>query len=181
MTVAAIEIADAGVTAVREGMALSSSRPGYAVYERAGLATGWSALRRSRLVPLQTCTRFWDRLDSAPLPEPFPPGLSHADLAQAHLRSIWSEVGENVDRVILLVPSWYGEAEHALLLGISRSCGSPVTGLVDSILAAALAVEGDSAIHLDIHLHRSTGARVARTDRLRRDRTRSEEGTGLLS
>ncbi len=182
MAVAAIEIDDAGLTAVREGAGgPSASSPGYALYDRTGLSTGWSALRRSRLAPRHTCTTFWDRLDRDPLREPFPPGLSHADLAHAHLTSIWSEVSKNVDRAILLVPPWYGESEHGLLLGISRACGIPVTGMVDSTLAAALGLEGDSAIHLDIHLHRSTGARVARADRLRRDRARSEEGIGLLS
>ncbi len=182
MAVAAIEIDDAGLTAVREGaVALSASSPGYAIYDRTGLSTGWAALRRSRLAPRHTCTSFWDRLDRAPLREPFPPGLSHADLAHAHLSSVWSEVNENVARAILLVPPWYGDAEHGLLLGISRACGIPVTGMVDSTLAAALGLEGDSAIHLDIHLHRSTACRVARADRLRRDKGRSEEGVSVLS
>jgi FHA domain len=185
MTVAAIEIDDAGLTAVREGSSSSSAAsPGYAVYsgrDRIGLSTGWAAMRRSRLAPRNTCTTFWDRLDSAPLPEPFPPGLSHADLAHAHLSSLWSEVNESVDRVILLVPPWYRDAEHGLLLGISRACGIPVTGLVDSTVAAALGLEADSAIHLDIHLHRAAGVRVVRSDRLRRDQARSEEGAGILS
>ncbi len=182
MAVAAIEIDDAGVTAVREGEGTpKASSPGYAIYDQSGLSTGWAALRRSRLAPRHTCTSFWDRLDRAPLPGPFPPGISHADLAHAHLRSIWNEMNGDVHRAILLVPPWYGEAEQALLLGISRACGIPVTGMVDATLASALGLDGDSAVHLDIHLHRSTGVRVARADRLRRDKARTDEDVGIVT
>lgn len=180
MAVAAIEIDDAGLTAVREGSSGVPS-PGYAIHDRAGLATGWAAFRRSRLLPRHCCTSFWDRLDSVPLPEPFPSGLSHADLAHAHLSSVWSEAKVDVDRAILLVPPWYDDGELGLLLGISRACGIPVTGMVDSTLAAALGVEGDSALHLDVHLHRATAVRITRDDRLRRERVLSEEGAGTLS
>ncbi len=182
MAVAAIEIDDAGVTAVREGdESPVVASPGYALYDRAGLTTGWPALRKARLMPRHCCTSFWDRLDRAPLREPFPHRLSHADLAHAHLSSVWNEVQEGIDRAILLVPPWYADSELGLLLGISRACGIPVTGMVDSTLAAALGVEGDSAIHLDLHLHRATGVRVTRAERLRREEVRSEEGCGLIA
>ncbi len=184
MAVAAIEIDDAGLTAVRAGAeAPSAASPGYALYDpglREGITTGWAAVRKARLLPRHCCTRFWDQLDRAPLREPFPPGLSHADLANAHLRSVWNETKEGIDRAILLVPAWYGDSELGLLLGISRDCGIPVTGMVDSTLAASLGVEGDEAIHLDIHLHRATGVRVTRTDRLRRGEVRSDEDAGLV-
>jgi len=185
MAVAAIEIDDAGVTAVREGSEepLAAS-PGYALYDPVGpggLTTGWAAVRKARLLPRHCCTRFWDQLDRAPLREPFPRELSHADLAHAHLSSVWNEAKEGIDRAILLVPPWYSDNELGLLLGISRACGIPVTGMVDSTLAAALGVEGDSAIHLDIHLHRATGVRVTRAERLRRGEVRSDEDTGLIS
>ncbi|MGH9391810.1 MAG: hypothetical protein ACRD1Z_19585, partial [Vicinamibacteria bacterium] len=182
MAVAAIEIDDAGVTAVREGSEepLAAS-PGYALHDRGGLTTGWAAVQKARLLPRHCCTRFWDQLDRAPLGEPFPHGLSHADLAHAHLSSVWNETKEGVDRAILLVPPWYSDNELGLLLGISRACGIPVTGMVDSTLAAALGVEGDSAIHLDIHLHRATGVRVTRDDRLYRGEVRSEQDAGLIS
>ena len=188
MAVAAIEIDDAGVTAVREGSEepLAAS-PGYALYDPVGpggpggLTTGWAAVRKARLLPRHCCTRFWDQLDRIPLREPFPHGLSHADLAHAHLSSVWNEAKEGVDRAILLVPPWYSDNELGLLLGISRACGIPVTGMVDSTLAAALGVEGDSAIHLDIHLHRATGVRITRAERLRRGEVRSDENTGLIS
>ena len=87
----------------------------------------------------------------------------------------------DVHRAILLVPPWYGEAEQALLLGISRACGIPVTGMVDATVASALGLDGDSAVHLDIHLHRSTGVRVARSDRLRRDKARTDEEVGIIT
>jgi FHA domain len=181
MAVVAIEIDDAGVTAIRDGAEDPvTPSPGYALYDRKGLTTGWAAAREARLLPRNCCTRFWDQLDRAPLREPFPHGLTHADLAHAHLRSVWNEMKEDVDRAILLVPPWYTESELALLLGISRACGIPVTGMVDSTLAASLGVEGDSAIHLDIHLHRATAVRVTRADRLRRGQVRSDEDIGLI-
>jgi hypothetical protein len=187
MAVAAIQIDDAGVAAVREGAEDPEAvSPGYALYgasglgRREGLTTGWAAVRQARLLPRHCCTRFWDQLDRAPLREPFPPELSHADLAHAHLSSIWNAAKAGIDRAILLVPPWYSDGELGLLLGISRACGIPVTGMVDSTLAAALGVEGDSAIHLDIHLHRATAVRVTREDRLYRGEVRSEEEVGLI-
>jgi hypothetical protein len=190
MAVAAIQIDDAGVAAVRCGAEEPvAASPGYALYEiggmgglgrREGLTTGWAAVRKARLLPRHCCTRFWDQLDRVPLREPFPRELSHADLAHAHLSSVWDEAKEGIDRAILLVPPWYSEGELGLLLGISRACGIPVTGMVDSTLAAALGVEGDSAIHLDIHLHRATAVRVTRADRLYRGEVRSEEDIGLI-
>jgi hypothetical protein len=187
MAVAAIQIDDAGVAAVREGAEEPvASSPGYALYDvgglgrREGLTTGWAAVRQARLLPRHCCTRFWDQLDRAPLREPFPRELSHADLAHAHLSSVWNEAKEGIDRAILLVPPWYSENELGLLLGISRACGIPVTGMVDSTLAAALGVAGDSAVHLDIHLHRASAVRITRADRLDRGEVRSEEGAGLI-
>jgi hypothetical protein len=187
MAVAAIEIDDAGVAAVREGAEDPvAASPGYALYDtrapggRERLITGWAAVRKARILPTHCCTRFWDQLDRAPLPEPFPHGLSHADLAHAHLSSVWNEVKEGIDRAILLVPPWYSENELGLLLGISRACGIPVTGMVDSTLAAALGVAGDSAVHLDIHLHRASAVRITRADRLDRGEVRSR-GRGAHS
>jgi len=182
MAVVAIELDDAGVVAVRDGAEDPvAASPGYAICDREGLTTGWAAVRKARLLPRHCCTTFWDQLDRVPLPEPFPHGLSHADLAHAHLSSVWSEAKEGIDRAILLVPPWYTESELGLLLGISRACGIPVTGMVDSTLAAALGVQGDSAVHLDIHLHRATAVRVTRTSRLDRGEVRSEEDAGLLA
>lgn len=185
MAVAAIEIDDAGLTAVREGAEEpAAASPGYALYDPGGpgggLTTGWAAVRKARLLPRHCCTRFWDQLDRIPLREPFPHGLSHADLAHAHLSSVWNETKEDIDRAILLVPPWYSDGELGLLLEISRACAIPGTGMVDSTLAAALGVEGDSAIHLDIHLHRATGVRVTRAERLRRGEVRSDEDAGLI-
>ena len=181
MAVVAIELDDAGVVAVRDGAEDPvAASPGYAICDREGLTTGWAAVRKARLLPRHCCTTFWDQLDRVPLPEPFPHGLSHADLAHAHLSSVWSEAKEGIDRAILLVPPWYSDGELGLLLGISRACGIPVTGMVDSTLAAGLGVEGDSAIHLDIHLHRATAVRVTRGDRLYRGEVRSEDEVGLI-
>ncbi len=187
MATAAIQIDDAGVAALREGAEdPEAASPGYALYDvgglgrREGLTTGWAAVRKARLLPRHCCTRFWDQLDRAPLREPFPRELSHADLAHAHLSSVWNAAKEGIDRAILLVPPWYSDGELGLLLGISRACGIPVTGMVDSTLAAALGVAGDSAIHLDIHLHRATAVRITRAERLYRGEVRSEEDVGLI-
>ncbi|MGH9318807.1 MAG: FHA domain-containing protein [Vicinamibacteria bacterium] len=182
MRVAAIEIHDAGVTCILEGSDTPVVvSPGYAVYESGKLLTGWTAARKARLVPRNCHTRFWDQLDGAPLPPPFPAGIRSADLAHAHLSSVWEAAAEKADRAILLVPSWYSDNELGLLLGISRACRIPVTGMVDSTLAAGLGLEGDSAIHLDLHLHRAVAALVTRGTRYRRDTVRSDEGAGLLS
>jgi hypothetical protein len=90
MTMIAIELHDTGVAAFDDSGLVLPPDPGYALIEGEELLTGHAALGRGRLKPRRVHHRFWDELDTTPLPRPFPRGLNRGDLAHAHLSRIWS-------------------------------------------------------------------------------------------
>ncbi len=92
MSVLAIEVNDIGIEAVSDsdpGTEAISPSPGVVVLDGETLLTGRKAANRARLKPRWTYDRFWEELDEAPLPRPFPRTLRRADLAHAHLKEIW--------------------------------------------------------------------------------------------
>ena len=181
MSVLAIELNDTGIEAVRDsdpGTAAISPSPGVVVLEGETLLTGRKAASRARLKPRWTYDRFWEELDEAPLPRPFPRTLRRADLAHAHLQEIWESARERVDGVVLAIPGCFSHAQLGLILGIARACGMPVTGMIDSSVACSALPElsGRSgqgsnptpvAVHLDLHLHRTVATRVERDHQVR--------------
>jgi len=191
MTVVALELNDAGISAVRDGasdvLAIPES-PGYAVVEDGTLVTGVDARARARLKPRFTHTQFWDALDTTPLSRPFPSKLSRADLAHTHLKQVWEslQADDGVDEAVLAVPGWYSLEQLGLILGMARACDISINGMIDSALAAAAGVSGPSAaspvhaVHLDIHLHRVSAARIVREDRLVRENTVVNDDVGLI-
>lgn len=191
MTVVALELNDAGISAVRDGardtLAIPES-PGYALVEDGSVVTGVDARARARLKPRFTHTRFWNALDTTPLSRPFPSKLSRADLAHAHLKHVWERLQDDdgVDEAVLAVPGWYGLEQLGLILGMARSCDISVNGMIDSALAAASGVSGPGAtspvhaVHLDLHLHRCSAARIVREDRLVRETTVVNDDVGLI-
>lgn len=180
----ALELNDAEVLAARsmpDGRTQVLVRsPGYAVVDGGPLLTGRDAYRASRLKPRFRTTRFWEALDTSPLPKPLPPKLTHADLVHAHLSDVWNRTRRDVDRVALLVPGWYTDAQLGLLLGIARALELPVNDLVDSGLAGALELDAPESVHVDVHLHRTAAARLSRGVRVTREELRLETGTGLV-
>ena len=191
MKVVALELNDAGISAVsdvaRDTLAIAES-PGYALVEDGSVVTGVDARARARLKPRFTHTRFWESLDTTPLSRPFPNKLSRADLAHAHLKQVWESLqdGDGVDEAVLAVPGWYGLEQLGLILGMARACDISVNGMIDSALAAASGVSGPSAaspvhaVHLDLHLHRISAARIVREDRLVRENTVVDDDVGLI-
>ena len=191
MTVVALELNDAGISAVSDGardtLAIAES-PGYALVEDGSVVTGVDARARARLKPRFTHTQFWDALDTTPLSRPFPNNLSRADLAHAHLKHVWESLQDDdgVDEAVLAVPGWYGLEQLGLILGMARACDISVNGMIDSALAAAAGVSGPNAaspvhaVHLDLHLHRSSAASIVREGRLVRENTVVDDDVGLI-
>jgi len=179
----ALEICDAGLLARRDpaGAGPPPASPGYALLDGDVLLTGIEARDRARLKPRRVNTRFWGELDLAPLPQPFPHGVRHADLAHAHLESLWKEVGAGAGEVLLAVPGSYSDDQLGLLLGIARACGLPVAGMVDAALAAAsTGCPGGRLVHLDIHLHRTVATELSRGRRIVRHRVETTGQAGLV-
>lgn len=185
MSALAIELNDAGVIVLDEAHCAEEATPpspGIALLDGERLVTGLSAMRRSRLKPRFVHSRFWDELDTQPLPRPFPRNMSRADLAHAHLEAIWKPVASGVDAVVLAVPGFHADRELGLLLGIARACSIPVCAMIDSAVAAsAIGFSGEKLVHLDLHLHRAVATKLRRTSVLARGRVEWSDGVGLLA
>lgn len=192
MSVVALELNDAGIVAVfdrADHAAAMTASPGYAVVDGAAIVVGDEARLRSRLKPRFTHTRFWDALDTAPLSRPFPSALSRADLAHAHLQWVWDALkrdDHDVSEVVIAVPGWYSLEQLGLILGMAQACEIPVSGMIDSALAAAAASTDTAArshtnaTHLDLHLHRVAASKISRDEHLVREETVVDEGVGLI-
>ena len=170
MALGIIDISDAGVQVAIENELLKTS-PGFAVMDGNHLLVGEDALNNARLLPRWTNNRFWNQLNTDPIPNSTSEIRHHADLAFAHLESLWLPLKNEVDDVILLVPAFYGHPQLGLLLGMAKECGIPVTGIADSsLLVASEQSIQPLCLHLDVHLHRitltvlSSGATLARKD-----------------
>ncbi len=184
MSVLALELNDVGIRVVHEthlGTEAIPASPGFALLDGDHWITGSDAARSARLKPRYTHSRFWEELDTSPLKRPFPRRLTRADLAHAHLEAIWKIVGD-VDEVILVVPGWYTDRQLGLILGIARSCGMPVTAMIDTAVAASASVtEGRNLLHLDLNLHRTSVTSLSREKGVNRQRVEVVKGVGQLS
>jgi hypothetical protein len=184
MSTVAIELNDTGLIVLDESDAPSAavtSSPGFALLDGDRLVTGVAAWRLARVKPRFIYSRFWEELDTSPLPRPFPRKLTRADLVHAHLGEVWGSIRSHVDKVIFVIPGFYTEEQLGLLLGISRSGGIPVSGLVDSAVAAsALGFPGKTLLHIDLHLHRVVATKVRQIDGLQRGRIEWNGKLGLL-
>ncbi len=160
MTTFALELYDAGIRWVDESGAAGPVSPGYALWDGGAIVAGQAAADRAREKPRFIHHRFWQDLDTEPLGKPFPHDLSAADLAHAHLSEIGRLAPGIANQIILAVPGCFTARQLGLILGIARSCGLPVAGLVDAAAAAIPAVTaaaghpGRRLLHLDVHLHR---------------------------
>lgn len=179
----ALEIHDVGLTAVAvkeavngdgEAAVIGTPSPGFGLLDGGDLLTGASARDRARLAPRRVHHRFWHALEArTPLPRPFPPDWTAADLAHAHLEDVRVEIDRELrdegeepgsfGSTVLAVPGSFFPEQLGLLLGICRAAGISVAGLVDLALAAARASwdptgdprTEDRLLHLDLHLHRT--------------------------
>jgi hypothetical protein len=134
----ALELADAGLIALPSEGEVGAPSPGIAVVDGDTVDTGRSAAARSRT-------------DAPAGPQPLlvgdlhrehrrrlrPDELRTADLAWAHLHRLWKEIGHGVTSVILALPAGTDERRAGLILGVARSAGLPVDGLVEAPVAAA--------------------------------------------
>jgi hypothetical protein len=146
-----LEINDIGLT-VSDGKKTLLSSPACALLDGNNIEVGEKAFRKSRLRPLWANNRFWSRLDQAKLTNPSGRFQTNADLAHAHLEHVWHELAGAADNSLLVVvPSTWDQPQLGLLLGIAADLNIPVSGLVDSAVAAGLSLEpGVPQLHLDL-------------------------------
>jgi hypothetical protein len=188
MTAVAIEINDIGLEAAAGSGLVGAPSPGYVLLDRRRIIAGGAASSESRLRPRFVSHRHWDLLSRESAGRPFPRGLSQADLVHAHLTQYWEalllalETTTARTSVLLAVPGCYSVDQLSLLLGITRAADIPVTGMVDSALAAiAIAAIDGPILHLDIRLHRAVWTVLEVTGQISRTQAVSVEAAGLQS
>ncbi len=180
MSVVVVQIKDSGVITASE-RGVSSPSPGFALVGDDGVQTGTRAAAEARLDPLRITSNFWDRLDTQPPLSPELGTYTRADLACAHLKHLWQAHGAG-DTAILAVPGFYDTQQLGLLLGIAEAAGVPVSGIVDTGVAAALHAPEGPLLHIDIGLHRSVETTLTRDgDRVRRTGVETNQTASLLN
>ena len=76
---------------------------------------------------------------------------------------------------MLAVPGFYSSRQLGLLLGIGRSCGVPIAGMVDSAVVSSVGLtEVERALHLDVLLQRVVLTELGQAGSLARQRVESE-------
>jgi hypothetical protein len=176
-----IELNDSGIQVAVDGELVAHS-PGYAVLDGDRLLIGEEGVDFSRLLPRWTNNRFWNQLSTEPIANATGAIRHHADLAFAHLESLWLPISKDVDQVIFLVPGYYNREQLGLLLGIAKECGMPTAGVVDtSVATAATQALRDVVLHLDIHLHRITLTRLTNATNLSRSDHTTVTETGIFT
>ncbi len=153
MALAILELNDTGIK-VFAGDAMLLSSPAYAVLHEDQLFIGEQGLHKFHLYPGWTNNKFWRQLNTEPISNGTRKIRHHADLAFFHLEQIWKKISDRVDEAIFAVPGSFDSKQLGLLLGIAKECGIPVSGLVDSALAATVLQRPfRTVMHLDIQLH----------------------------
>ena len=180
-TTSALELVDAGLQLASRRGRLSPPSPGIAIVSGDELVVGVDAECSARLKPRSLHSRFWQELGTAPLGRPFPSHLRTADLAHAHLQTVWDAVDGGAKEVMIAVPGVYSDDQLALLLGIAAELQIPVRGLVDAAVAAAADREvARHCLHLDLHLHRAVLTELEHDEEIIRKAVHTEPGVGLL-
>ncbi len=181
MSLGIIELSDAGIQVAIDNELVKTS-PGFAVLDGGNLLVGEEAMQNARLLPRWTNNRFWNQLNTDPIANSTHEVRHHADIAFAHLESIWLPFKNDVDQVIVLVPAFYNQPQLGLLLGMAKECGIPVAGVADSsLLGASEQTIRPLTLHLDAHLHRITLTQLNEANSLTRKNVVTIAETGLFT
>lgn len=137
--------------------------PGFALVEDKLVELGEQAEKQARLKPTSSYNKYWQQLSLDPLPRGMP-FRHYADIAHAHLSHL-AETGQIESDVIFAVPASYSRDQLSILLGLARHSPLNPVGLVDSALAASLAVaRARTVIYADLQLHQVVLTRLRHAD-----------------
>ena len=176
-----IELNDAGINYSIDGNIVNSS-PGFAVLDGDKLLLGTEAFKNARLLPRWTNNRFWNQLNSDPIPNGTSKIRHHADIAFSHLEQIWLEMQPQVNQVVVAVPGHYSREQLGLFLGMAKEAGIPIAGLVDNALITVAETQSHSNIlFLDVSLHRITLTQLESDGALRKLENQTITESGLFT
>jgi len=148
-----IEINDSEIRVAKDAKIILRS-PGIAVVNNNDIHVGESASKMAYLNPRETYNRYWNKLNQDALHTPTKYYQHYADLAYAHLMTIYEQAG-NPEELIFVVPGSYSSKQLSMLLGIAQACPFTAVGLIDSAVAgsAAVVTSAGEYQHIDMHLH----------------------------
>lgn len=133
----AIHLNDARIaTIAADGEHGAYSEPGFALIGEDGITTGSAAFAESRRHPRSVKNRYLFNLNVEPLGDKRFQHYTPADLAAQQLEEIWAAAKRAAEGAIFVVPGFFDSASLGILLGIANELKIPVSGIVDSAVAA---------------------------------------------
>ncbi|SVB45292.1 uncharacterized protein METZ01_LOCUS198146, partial [marine metagenome] len=181
MATLAIDINDASLVVAHEGEVLARE-PGYALVEDGRIVTGTEALRQARVKPSQVSSRYWTNLSVGSNTAGVEGIDSASELAHAQLKTLWTQIADKSDDVVLIVPNHYTREQLGVLLGLTQEIGIRVSGMLSSAAAvSARPYPGRQLVHLDVGLHRVSVTPLEQSDSVMALQEIGLEDTGLTS
>ena len=183
MALVALEVNGAALVGATSAGVLFNE-PGVALVQKRRVAFGREAVEEARRDPANSYRNYWELLSDEPLPRPARGFRSYADLAHGQMQGLWKRFRESVgdiSGVVLVIPAGVAEDRLALLLGIAEEAGLPVSGLVESGVAAVRgAAAGRTCLHVEATAERLAVSRLAAGDgRIRREEILFDGRPGL--
>ncbi|MBT6350767.1 MAG: hypothetical protein HOJ46_01725, partial [Halieaceae bacterium] len=115
---------------------------------------GEIAWQQARRAPREVNTRYWHRLSTQPLSPALGPARHTADLAHAHLATLFPDTAIN-EPVSLAVPGAMDTGQLSLLLGILQSLPVEISAVIhrSALVGAHL---GQPCAHIEVQLHQAS-------------------------
>lgn len=143
---------DAALRLWQEGEAQWS--PGLAWFSEGRYQFGEIAWQQARRAPREVNTRYWHRLSTQPLSPALGPARHTADLAHAHLDTLFPDTAIN-EPVALAVPGAMDTGQLSLLLGILQTLPVEISAVIhrSALVGAYL---GQPCAHIEVQLHQAS-------------------------
>jgi hypothetical protein len=150
--------------------------------ENGRIVTGTEALRQARVKPSQVSSRYWTNLSVGSNTAGVEGIDSASELAHAQLKTLWTQIADKSDDVVLIVPNHYTREQLGVLLGLTQEIGIRVSGMLSSAAAvSARPYPGRQLVHLDVGLHRVSVTPLEQSDSVMALQEIGLEDTGLTS
>jgi hypothetical protein len=143
---------DAALRLWQEGEAQWS--PGLAWFSEGRYQFGEIAWQQARRAPREVNTRYWHRLSTQPLSPALGPARHTADLAHAHLATLFPDTAIN-EPVALAIPGAMDTGQLSLLLGILQTLPVEISAVIhrSALVGAYL---GQPCAHIEVQLHQAS-------------------------
>ena len=143
---------DAALRLWQEGEAQWS--PGLAWFSEGRYQFGEIAWQQARRAPREVNTRYWHRLSTQPLSPALGPARHTADLAHAHLDTLFPDTAIN-EPVALAIPGAMDTGQLSLLLGILQTLPVEISWVIhrSALVGAYL---GQPCAHIEVQLHQAS-------------------------